>query len=99
MLKKMVLAALIVGGCGGDDVPSCQESVSHFYSVGCALFDTNGQPFPELEVVQNCKELRAAAPDQCIDELDDLQSCFGGVANNTQCASCSDEQDAILTCE
>lgn len=99
---RELAVAVLMAGCGGEDVPSCQIAWQHFYDSGCELQDTNGQAFAVADVIQNCKQLRAAAPDQCIDDLDNLQSCVGGVpagASNGQCAACSDEQDALFTCE
>lgn len=98
--KLMGLVVVAMLACGGeDDNTSCQEAVDNFYGVGCAFFDAQGNAFTKGEVLQNCKELLASAPPQCEDDLADLRSCLGGVANDQQCASCSDEQDAILTCE
>jgi hypothetical protein len=104
-MRKMaaLVVAIGLGGCGGgDEPPSCQQAVTHFYEAGCMLVDANGTPFTALEVIENCKGLLGAAPDQCLDDLDNLRSCFGSVKSpamtNADC-DCSAEQDAILTCE
>lgn len=99
----LVCAITFIAACGQtSDAPTCQQAVSHYYAAGCALFRTNGMPIPELEVIESCKQLLATAPDPCVDDLADLRSCLGGVplpsASNADC-DCSEEQDAILTCE
>jgi hypothetical protein len=99
MAKRAVLV-FVLAACGGssEPPPSCQDAVTSFYAVGC-VFSESGQAIPASEMITRCREARADAPSQCIDELDDLQWCLATVANDTECAACSREQEAILTCE
>jgi hypothetical protein len=99
---RKALALVLLVACGGEDVPSCQQAVSHYYGAGCVLLATNGQPYPEIEIVNSCKELLATSPSRACDEaLEDLRICFGSVpspaSGNADC-DCTREQDAILTC-
>lgn len=100
--KLIAVIAATLLGCAGDP-PSCQQAVTHYYDAGCNLVNLQtGVAYSVAEVIANCKDLRAAAPDSCIDDMDNLQTCFGSVPSpartNADC-DCSAEQDAILTCE
>lgn len=97
-----LVALAFLASCG-EDAPSCQQAVDHYYGAGCRLVNLQtGVEFTAAEVIADCKGALAAAPDRCQDELDDLRSCWGGVrtpaASIADC-DCSREQDAILTCE
>lgn len=102
MLNRLMVVAVLATMACGEDVPSCQVAWQHFYSSGCALFDPqSGTPIPVGTAIAQCQGSRASEP-QCLSELDDLQSCVGGVpdgASNEQCIACSDEIDAVLTCQ
>lgn len=102
MGNRLVLFVLL-GQDACSEPPSCQQAVTHYYDAGCVLVNLQtGQPYPAAEVITNCKNLLAIAPDQCIDDLENLRSCWGSVKTpartNADC-DCSAEQDAILTCE
>lgn len=103
MLNRLMVVAVLATMACGEDVPSCQVAWQHFYSSGCSLFDPQtGQPIAVGTAIAQCQGSRASAPSSCIDELDDLQSCVGGVpsgATNDQCVACSDEIDAVLSCQ
>lgn len=104
MGNKAIAILFAMGACGGDDTPSCQQAVTHYYEAGCVLLNpANGQPYPVADVITNCKQLLEASPSAaCDDALADLRVCFGSVkspiASNADC-DCSAEQDAILTCD
>lgn len=98
----MLLGLVACGGGDGEDAPSCQDSVGHFYGAGCAFFDAQGTPATELEAVQACKDLLGGLPDRCLDELEDLRFCLAGIpspASDADCGGCSAEQDAIISCQ
>jgi hypothetical protein len=97
----MLLTATICCACGGEDVPSCQQAVSHYYAAGCVLVMTNGQNYAELDIVADCKaRIAASTGDACDNALDDLRVCFGNVTSpaksNADC-DCSAEQDALVS--
>lgn len=94
------LTATICCACGGEDVPSCQQAVSHYYGAGCLLVMQNGQPYAELDIVADCKaRIAASTGDACDNALDDLRLCFGGVvspAHSDVDCDCTAEQDALV---
>jgi hypothetical protein len=93
-----VAVVLAMTACGGEEVPSCQVALTNFYDVGC-VFTENNAVIPVAEMIQRCKDALGAAPASCEDEMDDYQICLGSVANDTQCVDCTDEADALLTCD
>jgi hypothetical protein len=97
-MRKTALALVLMVACGGEDVPSCQQALESFYGVGC-VFSENGRQIPVGEMIQRCKDARSVAPASCMDELDNYQACLGSIASDTECADCTREQDAILTCD
>jgi hypothetical protein len=97
----LMVAATICCACGGEDVPSCQQAVSHYYAAGCMFVTTSGQTIPELDIVADCKaQLANSNSDDCDDALVDLRVCMGNVkspaTSNADC-DCSSEQDAFIT--
>jgi hypothetical protein len=102
LMRVGALVAMFTAAACGEEAPSCQQAVSHYYGAGCRLVDVNGRPFTEAEVIGDCKGLLAVAPDSCVDDLEDLRFCFAGVPSPigpvTDC-DCTREQDALLTCE
>lgn len=99
----MVLVVALVACGGGEEAPTCQEAIGHFYGAGCALFDTNGQPFSELVILEDCKRSLAIADDtSCEDEFADYRACLASVpspGNAQSCSSCAAEQEALFTCD
>jgi len=101
-MRSISMAMLLVAACGGGGssgppAPTCQQSVGHYYSVGCFTKDANGTPYSEDQVRMACLDALAELPAQCRDELDDLRFCFNE-ATAGRC-DCSPEQEALLTCE
>lgn len=98
---RAALLALLVACGGGEDAPSCQQAVTHYYDSGCVLTD-NGEPRSVDSALGLCQQLLAVAPPQCEDDLADFRSCLGGVptpsTTNADC-DCSPEIDALITCE
>lgn len=97
------IAMLVLVACGGEDAPSCQQAIGHFYEAGCRLFElAGGRELPQAEAQGRCQDLLVSAPKSCLDELADLRSCWGGVrspaTSNADC-DCSSEQDTLLTCD
>lgn len=102
MVKALALSVLVLVGCG-EEPPSCQQAVSHYYGAGCELRDSNGRPFTEGEIVASCKQsIAASTSSDCDAALEDLRFCFDSVPSpamtNADC-DCSVEQDAVLTCQ
>lgn len=98
-----MIVAMVMPACGGEEPPTCQQAVGHFYAAGCYFYDLQtNQPFSEGAIVSNCREALATAPPQCEDELADFRFCLAGVPSpvesNSDC-DCSAEQEALLTCD
>jgi hypothetical protein len=102
MKQTLAILLVLVGGCGEEEVPSCQDAWTSYYGVGCALIDISTMPptsYTLNEVVTDCKRVNAAVPDRCQSYFDDLMFCVADVANMNQCAACSGEQDALFGCQ
>ncbi len=105
MLKTLVavVAVCLLGACG-EEPPSCQQAVQHYYGAGCVLKNlTTGANYTESEVIVDCKRLLSTAPNStCEIALEDLRFCWDGVrspaVSNADC-DCSQDQDALLTCD
>lgn len=94
----MLLTATICCACGGDP-PSCQDAMTSYYGAGCTLVDLQtNTPTPLNEAILGCKDINANIPERCRPEFDDLLDCFSSVDNDTQCGTCSQEQDALQAC-
>lgn len=104
MGKRLAIVLLLLSACGGEDVPSCQQAVTHYYEAGCTLVNLQtNQPFSAADVITDCKQLLATSPSSACDgALEDLRVCFGNVkspASTDADCDCTAEQDAILTCD
>ena len=92
-----------IASCGGDDPPTCKDSLTHYYGSGCVYSDgTTGMQLSLDDVIRRCQnELSRAALD-CRDEWGDFLVCNNEVParakTNAEC-DCSPEQDAYLTCQ
>jgi hypothetical protein len=100
---RKLLVAIVLAGCSGRDVPSCQDSVHHFYSVGCKFVDLNtGSDISEAQFILTCKQLLAEAnSSSCRDAVADFRVCLGDVKGNPptdENCDCSSAQDELLTC-
>jgi hypothetical protein len=95
MRTYFMSAALLVTSCGGEDPPSCQQAIGHYYSAGCTYVDQG-------QVVTACQQTAAGASDSCQDDLDVWLVCNNsvpeGASMNSQC-DCSEEFMALLRCE
>lgn len=97
------ILVLAVGACG-EDAPSCNQAVTHYYAQGCAAVDlTNGGAIvPKETMIVGCLNLVASAPRSCDAELDDFLICLGTVEESptpvsSQC-DCTSEQEELLRC-
>lgn len=100
MRKLIGVACLVLAACGGEDVPSCQEAVTHFYDVGCTFVNLQtNQPYSLNESILSCKDVNAAVPDRCQSFFDDYLLCLDSVQSDAACANCADEQDALFGCQ
>ena len=96
----MVVMAL-GAGCTDAPPPSCQEALTHYYSVGCFfenLSVTPARPYTVNEAIVSCKEVNVAVPDRCRSYFDDFNSCLVG-ATSTSCKICASEQDRLFGCK
>jgi hypothetical protein len=94
----MLLTATICCACGGDP-PSCQDAMTSYYGAGCTFVDLQtNTPYTLNESILSCKQVNSAVPDQCRDKFDDYLFCLDGVANDSQCVDCAQEQDALGAC-
>lgn len=104
-MKSWIAAgiALLVVGCGHEEVPTCQQALTHYYEAGCSYYNLDtGAPIPVSEMISSCREALSAAPASCEDDLDDWLVCLGGVdapASTDADCDCSAEQESLLTCE
>ena len=102
-MKLVGVMAVALFACGADDPPpSCQDAWTHFYGVGCAVYNlaTNPPtPYTLAEAIQGCQQVNAAVPDRCQSFFDDYQRCINGVKDSATCADCSQEQDALFGCQ
>ncbi len=101
MKMLMVVAAVVAVGCN-EEVPSCQQAVTHYYGAGCKLVNlSTGAAYTQNEIIADCKNTIATFPARCETALEDLRFCFDSVpspaSTNADC-DCSQEQDAVGTC-
>jgi len=106
MLKALVLtvAACLVG-CTEEEVPSCQQAVSHYYSSGCTFLDGRNNPptqYTESQATQICRDVNVAVPARCEAFFEDWMFCLNDMpagASDAQCIACTQEQDALFACD
>lgn len=100
MLKMTTVAVLLAYGCGGEDVPSCQQAMTHYYGAACVYRDaTSGEDIPSSEMILTCRQILAEIPDACQSEMDDWLICNGSVAGQTdEGCDCSAELDTLVIC-
>lgn len=98
--------AIVVGlaACGGEEAPSCQQAIDHFYGAGCTFYDTSTTPptaTPQGTALNLCSQINVQIPERCRGEFDDWKFCLDSVAGGTNesCASCSQEMDALFACD
>jgi hypothetical protein len=91
-----VAMGLAMTACGGDEPPTCRESLDHYYRAGCTLPDTT-----VTEAIAECEGLQnGASPTSCLDELEALRICMAGVPLyplEGEC-DCPAEFAALMTC-
>lgn len=90
-----VMVALLIVGCGGEEVPSCGEARTHARDIGCLL------PSEEGAFLDVCIELIATVPNDCIEAVDDWLICIveTGSISSVECENlCSREFDEIIRC-
>ena len=103
MRSLFMMVAVAVAGCGGgEEAPSCQQAVDHYYSSGCAYYDLEtGVQLAAGEVLAACRDVLDRAPASCDEAIDDWLFCLDGVpedsSTNAEC-DCSQEQERLLTC-
>jgi hypothetical protein len=103
-MRGAALAAVLLMACGGgEDVPSCQEAVTHYYDSGCAFFDLEtGDQISAGQAVSDCRFVLANAPPSCENDVEDLIVCLDSVPSdsttNEDC-DCASEQESLLTCD
>lgn len=102
-MKRALVLAVLVFGCSSRDVPSCQDAVHHYYSVGCKFVDlASGSDISEADILTNCKQLLAEAnSSSCRDAVADYRVCLGEVKGDPptdENCDCSSAQDELLTC-
>jgi len=98
----VVLATAALTACGGEEAPSCQQAITHYYQSGCAYYDLqSGRQYSVGEVVGACRDALQVAPASCTDEVEDWLFCMDSVpdpaTSNADC-DCSYEQERLLTC-
>lgn len=103
MTKTIGLVMVLAMTAACEDPPSCQQAITHLYrEAGCMFIDTStGQTTSELEAIDSCQQINAAVPDQCRGEFEDWLDClYSRPSNSTmdQCASCTQESDALFAC-
>lgn len=94
---------LAATACGGDDPPSCDEAITHYYDSGCTFVNGDtGRPTTQQEARSACDEIDALVPDRCRGEFESWLSCVNSTpeeaANNADC-NCSSETQALVDCE
>lgn len=100
MTKTMAVAVLMaLCGCGGvsDEPPSCQQAVTHYYSVGCTFIGTTGAPTPQQDAINACQQININVPDNCRSLFDDWKFCVES-AGPPGC-DCTSESDALFACK
>ncbi len=105
-MRKIMGVVLLVAACGGDDepVPTCQQSLTHFYGAGCVYRDLqSGQDIPRDTAIANCLNAASMIPnDRCRAAFDDYLICNASVpepsSTNADC-DCSAAIMDIATCD
>lgn len=104
-MGKFIVVALLLGACAGDEAPSCQTAIGHYYASGCALGDISTNPpmaFTQAKAQTFCQDVNARVPDRCQGEFDDWKTCLDSTPSsaktNADC-NCSNEQDALFGCQ
>jgi hypothetical protein len=98
----VVTVMVMVAACGGDDPPSCQQAITHYYTSGCAFFNTSaGRATTEQEALSACSDINTAVPDQCRGEFESWLSCIHDTPDNASGAQCdcTQESDALFACD
>jgi hypothetical protein len=99
-----VLAGAAACGGGGDDSEqglSCEEAIGHFYGVSCSFFDATTSPVtpvPQAEALTMCNQFDNDTPEQCRQKFEEWKLCLTYVENAAQCATCTQEIDALRAC-
>ena len=103
MKKTIGIVMVLAMTACGEDPPSCQQAVTHYYSVGCSFFDLTTNPptpYSQNEAITSCKQVNVAVPEQCRDLFDDFMFCMDSAAGQTSAGcDCSQEQDALFACD
>lgn len=96
---KQIALVMVLGAMGcGEDPPSCQQAVTHYYGAGCTFLNVNtGQATSQLEAIGACSQINAAVSDGCRGQFEVWLECIHSVPNNTQC-DCTQESDALFAC-
>jgi len=96
-MRALLLALLASCAADPTPAPSCQDAVTHFYSVGCEYKDrTTGAVQTSSQVAQVCVDLYAQKP-ACKSELDAWAACLDARTGGADC-DCSVELQAVTTC-
>lgn len=105
MRNLMVVAVVMLGACGGDEVPSCMQATEHYYASGCVVTDVSTNPpgvYTQTQAQSLCQNVNNQVPDRCQAEFDDWKSCMGDTpahaTTNADC-DCSVEIDALFGCQ
>ena len=98
----LVLCILFVVGCGGDDqkARSCEEVVGHFYAVGCAMLDVDGNVVALAQSVRDCNttmQLAYQAGGSCPGVFNNLLNCMDETSG-AACGVCNAELGALHAC-
>lgn len=101
-MKYVVL--LVVGflmGCGGEEPPSCQQAVEHYYGAGCGFYDLDtGDPIPANTIISVCRDIVSGSTTAACDSAtEDFRFCLADVPDvamvNADC-DCSQSQERLL---
>lgn len=84
----------------GEEPPSCQQAMTHYYGAQCVFRDGNtGADIPRDEMIVACHGVAAEIPGRCQDVFDDWLICVGSVEGQTDAGcDCSREFQALLAC-
>ena len=87
-------------GTGCEEVPSCQQAMSHYYGAQCTYVNSEtGHVYSQSEFTSACREILVEIPDACQDAMDEWLICNNNVEGPTvdKC-DCSQEFDELLIC-
>jgi hypothetical protein len=101
MARTLGLIAMVLVAACGEDPPSCQQAVTHYYQSGCTFIGTSGTATSQQEAFSVCVQINTSVPDECRGEFEDWLECIhetpGSVTTNAQC-DCTQESDALFAC-